>query len=321
MLTGASGFVGSHILDHLCARAVPTAILLRPSSQRRSLQPHLSSIEVRAGSIADPESLRQALHDITHVVHCAGCTKALRVAEFDATNHLGTRNVVEAVNASGVQRLVHISSLAAVGPATPANPAREQDAPHPVSAYGRSKLAAELEVRNHCRAQYVILRPPAVYGPRDTAFLPLFKAVKRHILPRPDGRQAMSLVFVKDLAAAVARCLEDQAAVSRTYFVAAPEVVTARLIVEAIADQLQTWTVPLPLPASLLWPVCLCSEIASRLTGKARLLNLAKFVELRAPGWVCEPALMQRELGFACATTLKDGIAQTLKWYQSHGYL
>jgi dihydroflavonol-4-reductase len=134
-----------------------------------------------AGSLSDPQSLDAALRDVTHVIHCAGCTKALRNSEFYEVNQAGTRNVVEAVNRQQgrIQRLVHLSSLAAGGPASPDQPAREDDLPHPVSEYGRSKLAGEREVQDACKTEYVILRPPAVYGPRDEAFLPLFKAVKR----------------------------------------------------------------------------------------------------------------------------------------------
>ena len=141
-----------------------------------------------------------------------------------------------------------------MGPARRERPAREDDPPQPVSEYGKSKLAGEHEVRNHCRAEYVILRPPAVYGPRDAEFLRLFRAVKNHLLPKPGGAQALSMVFVRDLAEAVVTCLTHPAAAGKTYFVAAREVVTARAMAEEIAAQMKVWTLPLPLPTALLWP-------------------------------------------------------------------
>ena len=323
LLTGASGFVGSHVLETLRARGLATAVLLRPTSNRSFIEPHLPDVEVRSGSIGDPESVQQAMAGITHVIHCAGVTKACRVSEFYAVNQGGTRNVIEAVNAQGgrVERVVHISSLAAAGPATPEKPARETDPPHPVSQYGKSKLAAELEVRNHCRAEYVILRPPSVYGPRDTEFLRLFRAVKSHLLPRPGGQQALSLVFVRDLAEAVVACLIHQAAAGKIYFVAAKEIVTARLMAAEIAAQMNVWTLPLPLPTALLWPICLGQEVLSRLTGKASVLSLQKLAELRASGWVCDPTLLEREMGCTCATTLRQGMAETLAWYRQHRWL
>ncbi len=323
LLTGASGFVGSHILDILRRQNLPTALLLRPTSDKRFIAEHLPHVEVRPGSINDPESLQKAMTGITHVIHCAGATKAARITGFYEVNQAGTRNVVSAVNSHNgqVQRLVHISSLAAAGPACAQKPAREDDPPRPVSEYGKSKLAGEEEVRKHCRAEYVILRPPAVYGPRDGEFLRLFKAVKRHLLPSMGSAQALSLVFVADLAAAVVKCLDLPAAAGKTYFVAAKEVVTARAMAEEVAAQMRVWTLPLPLPALLLWPICLAQEACSRLTGTPNVLSLQKFAELRAPGWVCDPSRLERETGCVCATGLKQGISDTLSWYRHQNWL
>lgn len=322
MLTGASGFVGSHILDSLRKQGLATVLLLRPASNRQFITPHLPDVEVRPGSINDPASLEQAMAGITHVIHCAGATKTGRACGFYEVNQAGTRNVVNAVNGQSgrVQRLVHISSLAAAGPARREKPAREEDPPGPVSEYGKSKLAGELEVRDHCRAEYVILRPPAVYGPRDAEFLRLFKAVRHHLRPRPRA-PALSLVFVRDLAEAVVTCLSHPAAAGKTYFVAAREIVTTQGMVEEIATQMNVWTLPLPLPTALLWALCLTQETLSRLTGQPSVLSLQKFAELRAPGWVCDPTLLERETGCVCATTLKGGVAETLNWYRQHNWL
>ena len=323
LLTGASGFVGSHILDSLRARGLATVLLLRPTSNKQFIASHLPEVELRPGSISDPESLRQAMAGVTHVIHCAGATRAARVSGFYEVNQAGTRNVVNAVNGQPgrVQRLVHVSSLAAAGPARPEQPAREQDPPSPVSEYGKSKLAGELEVRNHCRAEHVILRPPAVYGPRDAEFLRLFQAAKCHLLARLGGGQTLSLVFVRDMVEAVVTCLDHPAAVGKTYFVAAREIVTARRIAEEVAAQMNVWTLPLPVPLALVWLMCLAQEIRTRLTGKPNVLSIQKFAELRAPGWVCDPTLLESETGCACPTNLKTGVAETLSWYRQQHWL
>lgn len=321
LLTGANGFVGSHILDSLCAKGLPTAILLRQTSDTQFIRHRLSDVEVRHGSITDPPSLQRAMSGVSHVVHCAGCIKAQPAAQFYDINQQGTRNLVEAINNVGAIRLVHISSLAAAGPATASKPNRESDPPHPVSEYGRSKLAAEQEVRTNCRAQYVILRPPGVYGPRDSGFFSVFKAVAHHLLPLPSRRQALSLVFVRDLVGAVLACLEHSAAAGKTYFVASPQIVTARQMAREVVSQMRVWTIPLPLSPALLWPVCVAEEIRARLTGRARMLSLQKFAELRAPGWVCDPALLRNEIGHESGTTLEKGIAETLEWYRKERWI
>ena len=322
LLTGASGFVGSHILESLRRHNLETAVLLRKTSATRSLETHLADTEMRFGSIEEPKSVVEAMGGITHVIHCAGRTKAVKVAEFFETNHFGTRNVVAAVNQQpGIERLVHISSLAVTGPATRDDPAREDAPARPVSGYGKSKLAAECEVRDHCRTPFTILRPPAVYGPRDTGFLSMFKAVRNHLLPRPERAQALSLVYVKDLAEAVVGCLSSSIALGKTYFVASPEVVTSRSIAEEIAAQMNRWTIPCPVPAPVLWMVCFLQQIVSQVTRRASLLNLQKYAELRAPGWVCSPAKLQRETGITCDTILKQGVAETLAWYTREKWL
>jgi nucleoside-diphosphate-sugar epimerase len=322
LLTGASGFVGSHILDSLMQRKVPTRLLLRKTSSDRFIGRHLSAVERCDGSIDHPESLPGAMRGITHVIHCAGLVKALSHRQFYEINQFGTRNLVTAANAQGIDHFVHVSSLAAAGPGTPANPVRESDPPNPVSHYGRSKLAGEHEVANHCHCGFTILRPPAVYGPRDAEFLRLFKAVQSGFLPDLGcGRQALSLVFVEDLAAVTVACLTPAAAGGRVFFVAAPEVRTARDFGERVAQELGRRPLRIPVPVPLLWPVCWGQELISQLTRKANVLSGQKYAELRAPGWVCNASALKAELGLECTTTLDEGVPRTAMAYRQDGWL
>ena len=315
--------MGSHILDSLHRHKLDTAVLLRKTSDTRFLQHHLPGTEVRLGSVTDAKSLLKATSGITHVIHCAGSTKALRSSEFYEINHLGTRNVVEALNAQStcIGRLLHISSLAVSGPGTPQNPASEEAPPRPVSDYGKSKLAGELEVRERCRVPFTIIRPPAVYGPRDIGFLSFFKAVGKHLLPRPNKSQTLSLVYASDLAEAVITCLCRPETKGKIYFAASSELVTGRRMAEEIAAQMGRWTIPCPIPGPVLWVVCLLQQILSQLTRRPSLLNLQKYAELRAPGWVCNATKLQREVGFVCETRLKQGISETLDWYKRERWL
>ena len=324
LLTGANGFVGSHILDRLLAQQIAVVVLLRPSSDRKFIAGQLANAEVRTGGIDQPAALDAALDGVTHVIHCAGATKALNAAGFFAVNQVGTRNLVEAVNRRGTQilRLVYISSLASAGPATADNPKREADKPAPVSDYGRSKLAAEREVSSGCKCEWTIIRPPAVYGPRDAEFLRLFKAVKSHVLPRfGGGRQQLTLVFVEDLAAAIVSALAHPKAGRKVFFAGSPEVVTAGELAQRIATESGAWTIPLPLPNAVLWLACQMAELKARITKKANVLNAQKWAELKAPGWVCDVTRLHDELGFECRTPLHAGVIKTRDWYRTQGWL
>jgi dihydroflavonol-4-reductase len=324
LLTGANGFVGSHVLDRLVTQQIPVVVLLRPNSDRRFITERLPQVNVRAGGLDEPASLDAALADVTHVIHCAGATKALDRAGFFAVNQLGTRKLVEAANrrCGAIQRFVHISSLAAAGPATADRPKTEADVPAPVSDYGASKLAAENEVRERCQCDWTILRPPAVYGPRDREFLRLFQAVKSHLAPRfGGGRQQLTLVYVEDLAAAIVAGLVHAGARRETFFAGAAEVVTTRELTQHVAAESGRWTLPLPLPNAALWLACQWAEYTSRISRKANVLSAQKFAELKAPGWVCDASKLKRLLDCECPTTVREGLAKTHRWYQSHGWL
>jgi nucleoside-diphosphate-sugar epimerase len=324
LLTGASGLVGSHVLDHLVQAGVPVRLLLRRSSPRQWVAAHLPKVEVHEGALDAPETLGAALEGITHVIHCAGATKALDREGYFRVNHAGTLNLVAAINrqASQVQRLVHVSSLAVTGPATAARPARETDPPRPLTDYGQSKLAAEQVVREQCRVPAVILRPPGVYGPRDGEFFKLFKAVQRGLLPCfGGGRQQLSLVYAPDLAAAIVHCLTQEGAVGQVFHVAHPEVVSARQLGEMAARCLQVKPVPLVLPTAALWPVCMVQEIISQVTRRPHVVNLQKYRELAAPGWVCDVSRLRELTGFSAPTSVQEGVPATLEWYRQAGWL
>ncbi|MBK9140407.1 MAG: NAD-dependent epimerase/dehydratase family protein [Verrucomicrobia bacterium] len=324
LLTGASGFVGSHILDGLVARDIPTTVLLRATSHRRFLEPHFGRITIADGALSEPTSLAAALAGITHVIHCAGATKAVHAEELYRVNRDGTRNLVAAVNACApnVKRLVHISSLAVSGAGTRAAPAREDASPQPVSEYGRSKLAAELEVTRGSRVPYVILRPGGVYGPRDREFLPLFKAARHRVVPAfGGGRQELSLVFAKDLAAVALAALERDIPSGVVCHVASPEVVTARQLTDEVAAVMgvRAWT--LPLPNAVLPVLCGVAQWAARLTGRASILAHGKRHELAAPGWVADVSRLKTALGRDCPTPLRAGLAETFEWYRREGWV
>ncbi|MCP5524030.1 MAG: NAD(P)-dependent oxidoreductase [Verrucomicrobiales bacterium] len=324
LLTGASGFVGSHLWDGLTAPDCEVTLLLRNPDNRHRATQSSPGLRVVRGGLADGGALREALEEVTHVLHCAGATKALRPAGLMAANQQGTRNLVQAVNErrDRIERFVLISSLAAGHPATSVSPAREDDPSDPQSAYGRSKLAAESEVREGCLVPWTILRPAAVYGPRDTEFLPLFQAAARGLAPVfGGGKQELSLVHVKDLAETTLTALTHPDARGDTINVASPEIVTARDLALGIGAALGTRPRPVSLPWWLLESVCMAQTVWSRCTGRPTILGNGKFRELSAPGWVADTTRLRERLGDLCRTPLEAGLQQTAAWYRKEGRL
>lgn len=324
LLTGANGFVGSHLLDRLLTAGHEVTALLRPSANPRFIAGQLNRIRVIRGPLTDPAAMAEAVAEAEAVIHCAGSTRALRPADFYSANRDGTRTVVAAVNGQRqtVRHLVHLSSLAVSGPGTPDRPARESDSPRPVSAYGRSKARAEEEVTQHCATAWTILRLGPVYGPRDEGFLPLFRLVQRRVLPLVNrGRLALSLVYVEDVTAAVLTALGNARAAGRIYHVGPLEPCSLTAFAEAVARALQVGTVRMPVPGGLVRAAACCAWALGRLRGQATMLNPWKVPELLAEGWVAACERIRDELGFVAETPLATGVARTIAWYRAQGWL
>jgi nucleoside-diphosphate-sugar epimerase len=318
-LTGASGFIGSHLLDLLRASRHEVSILLRPTSSTRFILRHLQEVTVHYGSLDDSRMLRTAMSGTEVVIHCAGKTKALHSAEFYRVNQRGTLNVVEAANGcrDSLRHLVYISSLAVSGPAVVGRPAEETDFPRPVSTYGHSKLLGETAVRQFCRVPWTILRPAAVYGPRDSDFLPVFQQVKHRLMPLLCGAgRPLNLVYGLDVASAVVCCLMKEQAIGKTYHIAAEPPCSDEELMQEIARQLGLRPLRLRIPRSILSSACLIQETLSRVTGRPNILSRQKLPELLAPGWVCSTEEIRKDLGYTALTPLREGVARTLEWYR-----
>jgi nucleoside-diphosphate-sugar epimerase len=322
LLTGASGFIGSRVLARLVARGISTVVLVRSTSSRSLMGEGLGCVDVREGSLGDAASLAVAMEGVTHVIHCAGKTKVLRESEFEEVNVGGTRKLLGAAIGAGVSRIVHLSSLAAVGPARSDRPAMEGDEVRPVSAYGRSKLGAERVLLGEGGVQSLVLRPGGVYGPGDRDFLELFRAVKRGLCPMFDGgRQELTLVYVEDLVDVVVGCLDAEVEGNRIYHVANSEVVTAGELASGVAAVMGCRPWKVWLPSGLLVPLSWGAELVSRVTGRPGILGVDRRKELMASGWVCDVSRLVRETGLECRTGLREGLERTVAWYREAGWV
>jgi nucleoside-diphosphate-sugar epimerase len=319
LVTGGTGFIGSHLIERLHAAGHEVVALARSSEKAEQVR-NLGAEPFRA-DLRDPAALASAVRDIQAVFHVAGLVKARNEAEFLRVNRDGTRDLVVAAEAAGRSRFVLVSSLAAAGPSVPGTARKDDDPPAPVTAYGRSKLAAERVVRD-CSLPWTIVRPPMVYGPRDTEVFKAFQAARYGIAPVfGAGDQELSAIHVADLVAALVAAGESDAAVGRTYCACHPERFTNLQFALGVAKAMGREARVLRLPGGLARAVLSCTGGIARLFGRATVLNRDKANEFLAPAWTCDPGPLTRDTGWVPRIDLAAGLAGTASWYREQGWI
>jgi dihydroflavonol-4-reductase len=321
-VTGATGFLGSHIADALRGAGWLVTAIVRPGNTK-PVPAGVDAIE----SPLEPAALTSVLAGTAVIVHAAGLTRAADDRAFHAVNVGGTEAVVAAANNVGAH-LILISSQAAIGTGTRQRPSLETDPPHPINAYGRSKLAAEDVVRARSAAGYTILRPCAVYGPGDRQFLPLFRWAARGLfLAATPPATAFTFVYVDDAVNAVLLAIDrvseprpDAASASRTVFIGHPQSQTADDLLRHIAAAVGRRYRPVRIPGALISAAAWFGELWWRIGGRPAL-DRSRAVELQAEGFVCSVDRARDELGFSATVGLSDGLARTARWYRERGWL
>jgi dihydroflavonol-4-reductase len=319
-LTGATGFVGSHLADALRERGDDVACLVRSPEKAGALAAQGGRLV--KGGLDDADALRALVSGAEVLYHVAGAVTAAADAQFDRVNQEGTARLCAAARDAGVRRLVYVSSLAASGPTARGTPLADTAPCAPVTAYGRSKLAGEAAVRAG-GVPFTIVRPPSVYGPRDrNQFLPAFKIARTGFAPvLGDGYQELSFIHVRDLARALIAAGTSPKTVGRAYHAAHPAVATQRelvaLIGRAVGRRVRVIPVPRPIVLALLHVV----GAAADLVGSGTVLRPTKAPELFAPAWTCRSEALEADTGWAAQIPLEAGLEETARWYRQEGWL
>jgi UDP-glucose 4-epimerase len=323
LITGASGFVGYHLINEALKNNLEVYAAIRKSS---SID-HLKGLDVKYvyPNFKDQDSLTQLLKDngINYIIHAAGATKARSQSEYDTINATYTVNLAKAAVNAGEQfkKLVLISSLAAVGPINTLNGIITNDTlPNPVTAYGRSKLAAEEQLKAIPGLNYTILRPTAVYGPRDKDIFIFFKQVVKGLEPYIGNKaQKLTFIYVTDLAEVSVKALF--AGSGKTYIISDGNFYSRYELGNITKSVLNLKAIKFHLPVNLVKVIAAIAEKVSSLSNKASALNIEKLKELTAANWNCEIEQAKHDLGFYPKHDLDAGLTETLNWYKANNWL
>ncbi len=331
LITGASGFIGSFIVEEALRQGYETWAAVRKSSSKAFLQDErIHFLELNLSSEA---ALTEQLsrHKFDYVVHAAGVTKSLHQEDFRRINTEGTINLVRALLQLGMplKRFVYISSLSIMGAIREQQPyteISETDKAQPNTAYGRSKLEAEQWLEEVNRQQpvlpYVVLRPTGVYGPRERDYFMMFKSIKAHTdFAVGFKQQDITFVYVSDVVQAVFLALE-KGKTGRHYFLSDGEVYQSSTFSNLIRQELgNPWWIRITAPIWLLRIITFCGEYVGRWTGKVTALNNDKYNIMRQRNWRCDITPAQQELGFVPQVKLPEGVRRCVKWYQENRWL
>jgi nucleoside-diphosphate-sugar epimerase len=324
LVTGGGGFVGSHLVEKLVALGTPVRCLVRRTTALKNL-PESPLIELAYGDLASGAGVPEALDGIDTVFHLAGVTKANSSALFYRGNVDGTENLVRACErrAAPPERFVHVSSLAALGPGAAGEPVRDDSEPHPLTHYGKSKLAAERIVQNSTlAARAIIVRPPVIFGPRDTDVFQVFRAASKGLaLQIGRDESLVSVVYVKDLVRALLAAAACPRAPGRAYFVADPAPVSWVEFSATAAAIMGKRLKSIALPPQAARAVGLMAEIGALVSGKPSIVSREKVAEACCRYWTCDVSRAQTDLGFQPQWTLRDAMAETLAWYRDEAWL
>jgi nucleoside-diphosphate-sugar epimerase len=323
LITGATGFIGSHLAEALHSKGYALRCLVRPTSDRRWIR-HLP-VEYVYGSFFDERSLNEAVANVDVVYHSAGVVASKTKKGFFEGNQLATRNLLAATQRANrsLVRFVHISSQAAVGPSAPEHPVNEETPYHPITTYGISKMEAEKEVRKYDGLiPWTIVRPPAVYGPRDTATLDFFRTASRGIIPLVGfTRKIVSLVHVRDLVTGIILAGEKTEGQNQVFFVGSQRHYDWEEIGYTTLEVLGRKAICIRVPEFLVYAIAGISGFFSIFKTKPSVLNWEKGKDMVQQAWTCDDSKARSLLGYKDTISLKEGIRETIDWYRKVGWM
>jgi nucleoside-diphosphate-sugar epimerase len=319
LVTGGTGFIGTHLVERLLERGAEVYALVRDPA--RAPFAGGAAVHLLQGDLFHIPALPS---NLDAVFHLAGLTKSLKTVDYYTVNRHGTASLFDALAGQRLfPRTVVLSSLSACGPSDGNRGRKESDPPAPVTAYGKSKLGGEEEaLARRGRFPVTILRVGAVYGPRDTDFLSLFKLVNRGLMPVVGAaHRLVSLCYVKDIVRALETAARTRLESGEILNIGDPVARTFEDIGRAAARVLGKAPKRIVIPKSVAFGASFVREMFSALTRRPNIVTRDKVLEYFQPGWVADTENARTKLSFTAEYSLEEGIRETIRWYQEAGWL
>jgi len=326
LVTGSNGFIGSHLVDSLLRNNFEVACLFRKGSNSRFLDKlDIQRIYIDFNDI-DSLLAIDALQEADYIFHLAGVTKHTNLDDFNRGNLTPTHNLLQAAakRCDNLKQFIFLSSQAAAGPALSLEqPMVEADPASPIEFYGESKKRAEdvvLEYKNHFPV--TIIRPGAVYGPRDVDFLNLFKQIKTGLNLYPQNRKKyVSIIYVDDLVAGIISCAGQPSAYGEIFNLCNEDPVTWETIQESMVAIMDKKVLHATIPSFAIFIAGKAGDLIARFSSRVPVVNTQKIKLSQPVFWVMSPEKAIKLLSFSPKTTLQDGLRKTLSWYRESGWL
>lgn len=322
-VTGATGFVGSHVVEGLLDAGHEPFCLVRETSDTDHLD--ALGVEQFVGSLDDIDGLAPAVEASDTVIHLAGIVKARDPEDFYRLNGEATASLAELCAGldEPLERFVYVSSLSAQGPCFSPGTEETTQESEPVSHYGRSKLLGEDGAQSHADSMPVtIFRPPPVYGPRDLEMFRLFQGASLGVAPIFGGGESkLSVVHIFDLVDAMLTSLEADHPSGTVFPIDDGEYYSWRDLVQTAGEAFGKDPMTIPVPPLFFEAGARASELWGNLTGQAMIFTRDKLAEMKQPHWVCGHRALTELLDWEPAWPLDRGAKQTAEWYIDHGWL
>ena len=318
VVTGANGFVGSHLVDFLLEKNYKVRCLVRKTSNLRWLEG--KDIEVIDTGLFDINGLRKAFKDASYIFHVAGVVKSKKPEGYFKGNVDTTRNLLDAALEfkDNIKRFLIISSQTATGPSFNGNHVNEMSECHPITTYGRSKLAEEKLAQTYMdRLPITICRAPAVYGERDTEILIFFKTFSKGLMTTIGFNiKKISLIHVLDLVNGFYLAAINDKSKNQIYFISSEKYYTWEEIGKVTSKIISKKPVKVKVPHSIVFSIAAVAQFFALFNPGPATLNIEKAKDITQTYWTCDTAKAVRDLGYHQQISIEEGIKRTVEWYK-----